>query len=149
MRRMGRRRVGLATALGALLALGGCRGCGCEAPETASDPGGVDAITPTALDPAQSMGPDEVERAITEGLRAVAARDPKTAIARFEAAAAADPARRVPHQRLCGLYRQAERIDDALRACRAWRALEAEPDFQRRADAIIEALAGVRQAGGE
>ncbi len=124
----------------ALFALAGCRGCGCEAPAPAIE--ADDAAQAPDLALAQQMGPDAVERAITEGLRAVARRDTATAIARFEAAAAADPGRRVPHQRLCGLYRQADRTADALRACRAWRELETEPDFQSRADAIIEELRG-------
>lgn len=128
--------VGVGVLLGALA---GCRGCGCEGPESALDAAAVDLHVPDAS-LAQTMGPDAVERAITEGLRAVARRDSLTAIARFEAAASADPGRRVPHQRLCGLYRQDGRTADALRACRAWRELETEPDFAARADAIITEL---------
>jgi len=130
-------------AVGAMLALSGCRGCGCD---DAHDRAPVDgaAIVDTAPDAtlAETMGPQAVEKAITEGLRAIAAGDRPTAIARFEAARAADPGRRVPQQRLCGLYRDAGRTADALHACEAWRELETEPDFRDRADAIIRQLSG-------
>lgn len=126
------------------LAGAGCRGCGCD--ETAApDAGGAaesEAVEAAPEVPAAPLGADEVEQAIEDGLRAVAARDFEVAIARFEAAAASDPMRRVPHQRLCGLYRQAQRTADALRSCRAWHALESEPDFKARAAEVVAELEG-------
>lgn len=127
-----------------LLTATGCRSCGCDEPPPASTPD-ASAASAAPEDPspvAEIMGPDAVQRTITEGLRAVARGDEALAIERFEAAAAADPGRRVPHQRLCGLYHGAERWADAKRACRAWRDLETEPDFRARADALLEELEG-------
>lgn len=127
-----------------LLAATGCRSCGCDEPPPAATPDAM-AAAPAPEDPptaAETMGPDAVQRTITEGLRAVARGDESRAIERFEAAAAADPGRRVPHQRLCGLYHGAKRWADARRACRAWRDLETEPDFRARADALLDELEG-------
>lgn len=143
---MGHRRAWIAGALVALTALAGCRGCGCDDEPAAAGDASRPVDASVDVSPAQTMGPDAVERSMTEGLRAIAKGDRRTAIARFEAAAQADPGRRVPQQRLCGLYRDAGRTGDALRACSAWRELEPEPDFRARADAIIEALRTQRDA---
>lgn len=124
-------------------AAGGCRG-GCDGPPKA--PAAADATAQIAPDAAptaaQTMGPDEVDRALKDGLRAVVARDHTKAIELFEAAAAADPGRREPHQRLCSLYRSAERWADARGACRAWRELETKPEFRARIDEVLAEMEG-------